>query len=53
MPRKLPPDPNEKPQIERFVDAAKQIGAAETDEGLKDAIRVIALDRRKDAKPKS
>jgi len=42
MPRKSAPDPNEKPQIERFVEAARQIGAAETDEHLATAIRKIA-----------
>jgi hypothetical protein len=42
MPRKHPPKPDEKPQFERFIEAAKQIGAAKTDEGLKDVIRKIA-----------
>lgn len=42
MPRKLPPKPDEKPQFERFIEAAKQVGAAETDEGLTVAIRRVA-----------
>jgi hypothetical protein len=42
LPRKLPPKPDEKPQIERFIEAAKEVGAAETDEGLSDAIRRVA-----------
>lgn len=56
MPRKLPPDPSEKPQIDRFAETAKAIGADETDERLKGAIRVIAplaVDKRKDDKPKT
>jgi hypothetical protein len=36
------PTKDEKPQIERFIEAAKQIGAPETDEGLTAAIRKIA-----------
>ena len=42
MPRKLPRAPNEKPQIERFAEAAKLVGAAETDEHLATAIRQVA-----------
>jgi hypothetical protein len=42
MPRKSPPKPDEKPQFERFIDAAKKVGAAETDEGLPVAIRKVA-----------
>jgi hypothetical protein len=33
---------DEKPQFERFIDAAKRAEAAETDAQLKDAIRKIA-----------
>jgi len=29
MPKKKPPDPNEKPQHERFKEAAKKIGATD------------------------
>jgi hypothetical protein len=42
MPRKSPSRPDEKPQFERFIEAAKKVGAAETDEGLPDAIRKMA-----------
>jgi hypothetical protein len=34
MPRKHPPKPDEKPQFERFLEAAKKIEAGETDRGL-------------------
>ena len=42
MPRKLPPDPNEKPQIERFVEAARKFEASKTDEVLADIVRTVA-----------
>lgn len=42
LPRKLPPQPHEKPQFERFIEAAKKVGAAEIDEGLAQAIRKVA-----------
>ena len=42
MPKKSPPKPHEKPQLERFTETAKQIGAAETDESLPNTIRAIA-----------
>jgi hypothetical protein len=42
MPARKPPRPDEKPQFERFLEAAKKVGAAETDEGLPDSIRKIA-----------
>jgi hypothetical protein len=42
MPRKSPLKPDEKPQFEHFIDAAKKVGAAESDEGLPDAIRKMA-----------
>jgi hypothetical protein len=42
MPRRLPPKPGEKPQFERFIDAAKKSGAADTDEGLAGVVRAIA-----------
>ncbi len=42
MPRKNPPKPDEKPQFERFIEAAKRIEAAETDEGLSAAIKKVA-----------
>jgi hypothetical protein len=42
MPRKLPPKIDEKPQFERFIEAAKKAEAAETDEGLINTIRRVA-----------
>ncbi len=42
MPRKSPPKRNEKPQFERFIEAVKQIGANNTDDGLLETIRKIA-----------
>ena len=42
MPRKLPPKPDEKPQFERFIEAAKQVGAADTDADLSAVVRKIA-----------
>jgi hypothetical protein len=36
------PRPSEKPQFDRFIETARQIGAAETDEPLRRAIRKIA-----------
>jgi hypothetical protein len=42
MPRKSPPQSDEKPQFERFIEAAKKAEAAETDEGLANAIRKVA-----------
>jgi hypothetical protein len=32
MPKKKPPDPNEKPQRQRFIDLAKMVGADMTEE---------------------
>ena len=40
------PRPDEKPQFERFLEAAKMVEAAETDEGLAGAIRLIAPAKR-------
>ncbi len=47
MPRKSPPKPDEKPQFERFIEAAKEVEAAETDEGLTNAIRKVAAPKTK------
>jgi hypothetical protein len=42
MPARKPRPPDEKPQFERFLDLAREVGAAETDEGLDEvAKRVI------------
>jgi hypothetical protein len=42
MPARKPPKPDEKPQFERFIEAAKEIGAAETDKGLATVVRRVA-----------
>jgi hypothetical protein len=36
------PKKDEKPQFERFIEAAKKAEAGESDEGLTDAIRKVA-----------
>jgi hypothetical protein len=41
MPARKPPPPDEKPQFERFLETAKEIGAAETDEGLDLIVRKV------------
>ena len=41
MPRKTPPKAGEKPQFERFLEAAERVGAAKTDKGLADTIRKL------------
>ena len=35
------PKPDEKPQFERFLETARDIGAAETDEGLDEVVRKV------------
>jgi hypothetical protein len=42
MPPRKPPQPDEKPQFERFIETARQIGASETDEALERVINTIA-----------
>ena len=42
MPAKKPPSPDEKPQFERFLETARQIGASETDEALGQAVERLA-----------
>jgi hypothetical protein len=51
MPRKSPLKLDKKPQFERFIDAAKKVGAAESDEGLPDAIRKMAYTSGGSKKP--
>ena len=41
MPARKPPQPDEKPQFERFLETAREIGAAETDKGLEDVLRRV------------
>jgi hypothetical protein len=42
MPAKKPPDPNEKPQIKRFIEAAKEHGADKDDGALERVFKKIA-----------
>ena len=42
MPARKPPSPDEKPQFERLIETARQIGAAETDDALERTIEKIA-----------
>jgi hypothetical protein len=46
MPRKSPPKADEKPQFERFIEAAKTVGAADTDDALAATIRKVAAPKR-------
>ena len=41
MPKKKPPDPNEKPQHERFKEAAREVGADESPENFERAFGKI------------
>ncbi len=42
MPAPKPRPPDEKPQFERFLETARQIGAGDTDEALERAIELVA-----------
>jgi hypothetical protein len=50
MPAKNPRPADEKPQFERFLETARQIGAGETDEVLERAIERVALPKEQPAK---
>ena len=45
MPARKPPPPDEKPQFERFIETARAIGAADTDEALDRVIGKIAREK--------
>lgn len=51
MPKKKPPDPNEKPQHERFKEAAREIGADKNPEAFERAFGKI-VPPAKPTKPK-
>lgn len=51
MPARKPPQPDERPQFDRFIEAARRIGAAETDEALERAIEKIAPPKERTIKP--
>ncbi len=46
MPARKPPPPHEKPQFERFLEAAREVEAAETDEGLDKVVRKVLPPRK-------
>jgi hypothetical protein len=46
MPARKPRPKDERPQFERFVETARNVGADETDEALETAIKKISLERR-------
>jgi len=50
MPKRKPPDPNEKPQRERFIETAREFGADESGRKFDRAIRKLIPERR--AKPR-
>jgi|HubBroStandDraft_1064217.scaffolds.fasta_scaffold437393_2 hypothetical protein len=41
MPARKPRPLDEKPQFERFLETAREIGAGETDEGLEEVLRKV------------
>lgn len=51
MPARNPAPVGEKPQFERFLEAAREFGAAETDEGLDEVLRKVIAPKilKKDA----
>jgi len=42
MPARKPPDPNAKPQIERFREMARELGCDESEEAFDAVLRKIA-----------
>lgn len=46
MPKKNPPDPNEKPQHDRFKEAAREIGADESGKAFEKAFGKIVPPKR-------
>lgn len=47
MPKKKPPNPSEKPQRERFIEAAREAGVDESGEEFERAFKKIAPPKRK------
>jgi hypothetical protein len=41
MPARKPPPSDEKPQFERFLETVREVEAAETDDGLGEAVRKV------------
>lgn len=50
MPKKKPPDPNEKPQHERFKEAAREIGADESGKAFEGAFGKIVPPKKVQSK---
>jgi len=46
MPKKKPPDPNEKPQKQRFIETARKLGVDETGAEFERAFEKIAPPKR-------
>ncbi len=46
MPKKKDPDPNEKPQSERFKEFAKEIGADRDPKAVERALRDVAKQKK-------
>ena len=53
MPKRKPPDPNEKPQRERFIEAAKEVGVDESGEEFERAFKRIVPPKPSPQKPNS
>lgn len=41
MPRKLPPKPDEKPQRDRFIEGARELGASEDPEDFERVFKAV------------
>jgi hypothetical protein len=50
MPKKKPPDPNEKPQRDRFIETARDIGVDESGAEFERALKKIAPPKKKGVK---
>jgi hypothetical protein len=46
MPKRKPPDPNERPQRERFIEAAREVAVDESGEEFERAFREIVPPKR-------
>jgi hypothetical protein len=53
MPARKLPSPDERPQFERFLETAREIGAAETDEGLDAVLRRVIPPKPSPSVPRS
>jgi len=51
MPARKPPDPNAKPQIERFREAARELGCEDTEEDFWAKVVQVAKHKPKDDTP--